>query len=66
MPQYIIVDNSGEIHDEIFDSAQDAEAHLEKAVKDGDIEVSDIDDYEVFELEAKTLEVEVTVDVTIS
>lgn len=66
MPKFLYIDNNGEMTDEIHDDAHDAEEWLKDQVESGKISASDAEDYEVFALDPRNLEVEVTINVSIS
>ncbi len=65
MPRYILIDDSGDLHDEIFDSADEAAKHLEDEVKNGNVSADKAEEWSACRLTEATMEVEVTVNVTI-
>lgn len=66
MPKYLLVDHNGENVDAIFNTAFDAEEHLEKEVRDGNVSADAAENWGAYEVNAANMEVEVTVKVTIS
>lgn len=66
MPRYVFIDDEGHLEEEVFDTKREAEQWLEDAVRNGEVKASDAEDYGVFELDPRGLEVETIVKVIIT